>query len=118
MEGRKTRIKMLILNVLRDSGKPVGSSHIMDELRYAGQYMSERAIRMYLKELDDEGLTTKIGRKGRSISETGLREIESSKILERVPICYTQRCNPRVTSAEVNVRVHIITTKSIIKPHR
>jgi HTH-type transcriptional regulator, global nitrogen regulator NrpRI len=84
MKERKTRKEMLILNVIRDAGKPVGSSHIMDELKYAGQYMSERTIRMYLKALDDEGLTSKIGRKGRSISEAGLRKIESSKILERV----------------------------------
>jgi len=84
MEERKIRKKMLILNVLKDAGRPLGSAHIMDELRYAGQSMSERAIRMYLKDLDDEGLTSKIGRKGRIISEAGLREIESSRIIERV----------------------------------
>lgn len=84
MEERKKRKRMLILNVLKDAGRPVGSAQIMDKLKYSGQEMSERAIRMYLKQLDDEGLTLKSGRKGRGISEAGLKEIESSKIIDKV----------------------------------
>jgi len=75
---------MMILNVLKDASKPVGSAHIMEKLKYSGQDMSERAIRMYLKQLDDQGMTLKIGRKGRTISEAGFKQLESSKIIDKV----------------------------------
>jgi HTH-type transcriptional regulator, global nitrogen regulator NrpRI len=120
MERRKARIKMLILNVLKDAGKPMGSAHIMDELRYAGLSMSERAIRMYLNKLDDDGLTFRLGRKGRLITEAGLREVESSKIIERVgflsaridQITYRMSFDLREKSGTVIVNI------SIVKPEQ
>ena len=74
----------LILNLLKEADRPLSSAQIREELLLAGNDISERSIRLYLQELDDAGLTEKHNQRKRRISQTGLKELEATKIIERV----------------------------------
>lgn len=81
----KARWKQLaLLGVLKSSERPVTSSQIREELVAQGYDISERTVRYYLLQMDREGLTENLGKKGRQITARGLREVESSRIIERV----------------------------------
>ncbi len=57
---------------------------ISEDLASMGHTMSERSVRLYLKEMDAAGLTCPRGRKGRCITELGIAELESSRVMERL----------------------------------
>ncbi len=81
----KTEQKQLaILNILRSSDKPLSGLKITEELLAQGHEISERTVRFHLLKMDREGLTENFGKHGRKITEAGLSELESSKIIERV----------------------------------
>jgi repressor of nif and glnA expression len=84
MREKTEKKRLSILRVLQEAGKPVGSLKITERLEAAGNDISERTVRFYLKEMDQEGLTENLGRKGRLITERGLREIGSARIMERI----------------------------------
>lgn len=69
-----------ILNVLKEQALPVSSSAIQNLLKLSGLEFSERTIRLYLKELDETGLTVSYGKKGRKITDSGLAELQASQI--------------------------------------
>lgn len=83
MEKKKEK-ELSILNVLRSSDRPLSSSEISDGLSTFGHRISERTVRFYLKQMDEDGLTRSIGRRGRLITERGLGELDSSRTIERV----------------------------------
>jgi hypothetical protein len=69
---------------LQETGKPLGSLKLTERLSAAGHEISERTVRFYLKEMDAEGLTDNLGRRGRSITQQGLQELGSARIIEKV----------------------------------
>ncbi len=73
-----------ILRILRVSDRPLPSSVIVEELRNIGLEMSERTVRAYLADMDKAGFTVNLGRKGREITELGIKELESSRVYEKV----------------------------------
>jgi HTH-type transcriptional regulator, global nitrogen regulator NrpRI len=84
MEGKKKRKELLILDVLKGSETPLISARIAEELFSLGHEMSERTVRLYLQKMDQDGFTSSIGKRGHQITEKGLTELDSSKIIERV----------------------------------
>lgn len=72
---KKDQKKIEILRVLKEEGKILTSAQIVEILQAAGVNYSERAVRMYLQAMDQEGLTEPHGRKGRSITAAGLNEL-------------------------------------------
>ncbi|MFW6367327.1 MAG: winged-helix domain-containing protein, partial [bacterium] len=81
------KIKMAILRSLRDAESAVGSAQLAEELQAFGFNPSARTIRMYLTEMENEGLVehARRGRNGgRSITPRGQAEIEDSLISDRV----------------------------------
>jgi len=84
MPERKKQKQLSILNVLKSSERPLASSRIAEDLSSLGQDVSERTVRLYLKEMDKVGLTENVGRKGRRITRQGLEELESSRVIDRV----------------------------------
>jgi repressor of nif and glnA expression len=82
MSTRKKQL--LILSVLKARDKPLSGSRIAEELGMLGHEVSERTVRLYLEQMDQEGLTRNVGKRGRHITERGLNELESSRIVERV----------------------------------
>lgn len=73
-----------ILNVLSRSSGPVSSAEISHHLANAGYLLSERTVRLYLQQLDADGLTLPHGRRGRTISDKGLDELRVADVMQRV----------------------------------
>ncbi len=84
MIEKKKKKQLSILNVLKASVKPLSSSKITKELEFLGHEISERTVRLYLQQMDRDGLTQSVGKSGRRITELGLKELDSSRIIERV----------------------------------
>ncbi|MBW8000736.1 MAG: DUF128 domain-containing protein [Planctomycetes bacterium] len=80
---KKLDKKLAILNVLKEQSGPASSAKIAQSLSLSGFDFSERTVRFYLKELDDAGLTIANGKKGRTITEMGLAELQSSQLPQR-----------------------------------
>ncbi len=81
MLERKT---LAILETLRDSREPLGARAVSQELARRGIELNERTVRYHLLHLDQRGLTRLEGRRGRSLTERGLREIEGAMAMDRV----------------------------------
>ena len=75
--------RLAILNALKGQIKPVSSKKISEMLTSSGINISERSIRLYLSEMDKEGLTISHGKKGRTLSDVGQSELHSSQIMQR-----------------------------------
>lgn len=81
---KKERNRTAILSALSKASSPTSSTRIVTVLRSSGFDLSERTVRLYLNELDNDGLTERHGKKGRVITEQGLAELRAAQILERV----------------------------------
>lgn len=82
--SNKTQKKLDILRVLKEAGETLTSVKIVESLNAAGQEGSDRTTRQYLKEMDEEGLTRSVGRRGRHITSAGLTFLHSSQIVNRL----------------------------------
>lgn len=84
MSEKVKRKQLAILKVLQAADRPLSSSRITRQLVASGHEVSERTVRLYLLELDRQGLTRSVGRRGRSITEQGGRELSSARAYEKV----------------------------------
>lgn len=84
MVEKQEKKQLAILGVLRACDKPLSGSKITGELQALGYEISERTVRFYLQRMDQEGLTQNVGKRGRQITERGLSELESARIIDRV----------------------------------
>ncbi len=85
MDDKSKRYRTEILKILRDSGKPLGSTKITELLSVSGIETNERTVRFHLQKLDDDGMTRKISKRvGREITPAGLSELEGVNILGRL----------------------------------
>jgi repressor of nif and glnA expression len=82
--AKKQNNKIAVLNALKNSSVPLTSSKIEELLKNSGYYLSERTIRIYLKELDEQGLIKTYGKKGRIITPKGLDELSVTNIVEKI----------------------------------
>jgi len=80
---KKDRNRAAILGALHKLGGPVSSASLMQFLAAAGHNLSERTVRLYLAQLDDEGLTASQGRR-RKITDRGLAELHATHTFQRV----------------------------------
>jgi HTH-type transcriptional regulator, global nitrogen regulator NrpRI len=84
MIDKTEKKKLAILRLLNEAGRPLGSAAITDKLRAQGLELSERTVRYYLLGLDREGLTEGEGKRGRTISTRGVRELQDARVIEKV----------------------------------
>lgn len=84
MIAYKQKRKHMILAVLKQSDQALTSSLITEALEKRGHDISGRTVRLYLQELDEEGLTDNLGKRGRRITDKGLSELNASQTLARV----------------------------------
>lgn len=73
-----------ILEILRDSDKPLGARRISRVLESQGIELTERAVRYHLLHLDDRGLTRISGGSGRILTDLGRKELGNALAVERV----------------------------------
>jgi repressor of nif and glnA expression len=78
---RKT---MAILRIIANGPAPVGARIISDKLRGMGVELSERAVRYHLRIMDERGLTTNFGERGRAITPKGLDELHSGMVSDKL----------------------------------
>lgn len=81
--GKKERTRLAILKALHDIGAPTNSVRLAKFLAATGHHLSERTVRLHLRELDAEGLTESRG-KSRMLTERGSGELRASTTLQRV----------------------------------
>jgi len=84
-ETREVERKVLsMLKVLSSSQEPLGARVIARRLKDHGVELGERAVRYHLKLMDERGLTRTVGRDGRLITESGIDELKSALVRDKV----------------------------------
>lgn len=113
---KRQKKRQAILDALSRSGKVLSSTRITELLIGQGMDISERSIRIYLGELDKEGLTENHGRRGRLITEKGKHEADASRVLEGIGLlsgkidamAYRMDFDPALRRGSVVINVSII----------
>jgi len=78
------RKAFFILKTLSDSQEALGARVIAHRLKDYGIELGERAVRYHLKLMDERGLTQLMGRDGRLITESGIEELKSALVGDKV----------------------------------
>jgi len=73
-----------ILRALDKAGRPLGATQLVRELEIMGIDVSQRTVRYHLADMDQQGLTRSLGRRGRELTPLGRRELESAFVVEKV----------------------------------
>jgi len=73
-----------ILKILNDTQEALGARVIARHLKDYGLELGERAVRYHLRLMDEQGLTQLIGRDGRLITESGIKELRSALVKDKV----------------------------------
>ncbi len=73
-----------ILKILNDAQEALGARVIARHLKDYGLELGERAVRYHLKLMDERGLTQLAGRDGRLITESGIKELRSTLVRDKV----------------------------------
>ncbi len=73
-----------ILGIIADAEVGVGSTRISTELHNKNLDIKERMVRYYLEEMDKNGFTSNLGRRGRVITELGRKELQRAVAIDRV----------------------------------
>jgi repressor of nif and glnA expression len=110
--------KLAILDLINTSDEPIGGKEISELLLKRGIEVSDRTVRMYLQELEDDGLLELSPRKGRSITEAGKRELGSSRVLSRVGLL-SSRINQLTYDMDFDVnlgRGKVIVNITLVSP--
>ncbi len=84
MSDKAKKNQLAILRVLLTADQPLSSARIAEQLVSMGHDMSERTVRLYLTELDSEGLTESLGRRGRRITQAGIEEYSAARAYQKV----------------------------------
>lgn len=84
-ETQEVERKVLsILKVLSGSQEPLGARVIARQLKQFGVELGERAVRYHLKLMDERGLTQTVGRDGRVITGSGIEELKTALVRDKV----------------------------------
>lgn len=84
MSEKTERKELAILRILNKAEAPLSSTKLLEDLHAMGEEVSERTVRYYFKALDEKGLTENHGKKGRVITESGIRELGKAKVFDKV----------------------------------
>lgn len=86
MDNRYQQKIVSILNILNEAGRPLGGTKIAQKLQDFGFVLSQRTVRNYLRELDLNGLTRNLGKRGRKITDKGKEELKSALVIKKVGV--------------------------------
>ncbi len=84
MKERIEKKRLAILRILKESEHPLPSQRIVELMGEVGQSISERTVRFHLKDMDKDGLTEYVERRGRRITQRGISEIEKARIVDKI----------------------------------
>jgi repressor of nif and glnA expression len=89
-EGIERKI-VLILQIIKESGQPVGARLIARRMQESGVILSERTVRYHLKLMDEKGMTRCVGkREGRVVTEKGIDEISHAMVQDKVGLAISR----------------------------
>ena len=123
---KRQKKQLAILDVLSRSGQVLSSTRITELLVGQDIDISERSVRLYLHELDKEGFTENLGRRGRIITEKGKHEADASRVLEGIGLlsgkidamAYQMDFDPALRRGTVVVNVSSIPLKEFTDERR
>ena len=123
---KRQKKRLAILDVLSRSGQVLSSTRITELLVGQNLDISERSVRLYLNELDDEGLTENLGRRGRLITEKGKHEADAVRVLEGIGLlsgkidamAYQMDFDPALRRGTVVVNVSIAPIEELTPERR
>ncbi|MDF7825059.1 NrpR regulatory domain-containing protein [Pontiellaceae bacterium B12227] len=123
---KREKKRFAVLETLSASDRPLGSSKITDILVAQGMEISERTTRLYLKELDELGMTENLGRRGRRITAPGIQEAGSARVLERIgflsgkidTMAYQVDFNPETMAGQVVLNLSLVKPSDITNDRR
>lgn len=84
MSVRVERKRLQMMKILRESGAPLSSQKIQEQLVARGMDISERTVRFHLQALDTMGFTGYKEKKGRYLTPKGLMELSKAHVYDRV----------------------------------
>jgi HTH-type transcriptional regulator, global nitrogen regulator NrpRI len=76
--------RVAILKLLHESGECLRSTVLTRQLQAQGHEVSGRTVRLYLLELDREGLTANCGKLGRKLTARGIKEVAAVQTYDKV----------------------------------
>lgn len=123
---KRQKKRQAILDVLSRSGQVLSSTRITEVLVGRDMDISERSVRLYLRELDEEGLTENRGRRGRIITEKGKHEADTSRVLEGIGLlsgkidamAYQVDFDPALRRGSVVVNVSVVPVDEFTEKRR
>ena len=84
-DGKRTRsMELITLSLLAESSAPVGSPRLVTVFRAAGIDIAEATAGRYLRSMDERGLTMRVGRQGRLITEQGQERLQHVQLVDRL----------------------------------
>jgi repressor of nif and glnA expression len=115
--------QLAVLKALKEAGKPLSSPRIAEEVVASGYDVSGRTVRLYLNEMDAQGLTENLGRRGRLITQSGLRELASSRGVERIGVlsakidqlAYSMDFDPVIRRGTVVVNLSLFSPEDLVE---
>jgi repressor of nif and glnA expression len=75
---------MEILRILKEHHEPMGAKRLSELLAEHGYVLTDRAVQYYLRYLDEQGFTRKVGNTGRLLTPLGISETERALVDERL----------------------------------
>ncbi len=119
MSERVERKRLLMMKILRESGAPLSSQRIQEQLVSRGMDISERTVRFHLQALDAKGLTSYKEKKGRFLTPKGLMELSKAHVYDRVgflsskidDMTYKMSFNPETAEGSVLVNLSLVDKK-------
>ncbi len=85
MSAKSDRVKAAILKSLQDVQGASGATRIVERLSAMGIALQPRSVRVYLQQMDRDGLTRFVSRRrGREITERGREELAHTHIAQNV----------------------------------
>ncbi len=81
---KKERNRTAILTALSKMAAPTSSALLAEFLAATGCNLSERTVRLYLNQLEADGLVESRGKRRRAITESGLAELRATQAFRRI----------------------------------
>lgn len=80
---RTERKVVELLRILKDQAEPIGAKRLSELMAERGFVLSDRAVQYYLRYLDENGFTFKVGNHGRVLTDLGRSETDKALVDDR-----------------------------------
>lgn len=82
---KTSKARIAILRAIQESGGAIGASKLADRILHMGVSLRPRSIRLYLEQMDGDGLTRFVSRRrGREITARGCEELDRANVLAKI----------------------------------